>query len=215
VIKNVRAHQRAFLKQLKTRKESVLYQIQGVEIIVNPTVFPPATDTKLSAAHILVGSNMRTLDLTTGSGIFSVIAGLQGASGIAVDINLKAVKNAQENFVKHSVNMQALQSDLFSNVPSEKFDQIFANGPLFEGRVNDPLDYACYGAKKFVKILLSSVKTYLKPKGRLLLIQSEWSDLKHFNLTVKNNGLRSSLIAKRSSDDGKRMYRLYEVRSGI
>lgn len=102
-------------------------------------------------------------------------------------------------------------SNLFSNVANEQFDQIFANGPLFEGKINDPLDYACYGAKIFVKNLLSSVKTYLKPNGKLLLIQSEWSDLKYLDSTINSNGLKSNLIAKKVSDDGKRTYRLYEI----
>lgn len=211
-LQNVRRHQRAFLDQLKIRKKPVVYTIQGIEMIVNPGVFPPATDTKLLASHIQVKSGMRTLDLTTGSGIFSVIAGLQGATGVAIDINPQAVKNAKENFLKHHVNMQALESDLFSNVAKEQFDQIFANGPLFEGRINDPLDYACYGARVFVKRLLSSVKIYLKPNGKLFLIQSEWSDLKHLGSTIKSNGLRSNLIAKKVSDDDKRTYRLYEIK---
>lgn len=210
-IQDVRNHQHAFLDQLKARRKPVVYTIQGIEIIVNPGVFPPATDTKLLASHIQVRPNIRTLDLTTGSGVFSVIAGLQGATGVAVDINPQAVRNAKENFLKHNVNMQALQSDLFSNVAKEQFDQIFTNGPLFEGRINDPLDYACYGAKNFVKNLLSSVKTYLKPNGKLLLIQSEWSDLNHLDSVIKSNYLKSNLIAKKVSDDGKRTYRLYEI----
>lgn len=134
---DVRIHQRAFLAQSKFRLKPVLYKVQGVEIMVNPGVFPPATDTKLLAAHIKVIPGARTLDLTTRSGVFSVIAGLQGATGIAVDINPQAVKNAKENFLKHNVNMQALESDLFSNVVEEQFDQIFANGPIFEGRISD------------------------------------------------------------------------------
>lgn len=210
-IQDVKVHQRAFLDQLKVRQEPVLYNVQGVEIIVNPGVFPPATDTKLLASHIKVKPGIRTLDLTTGSGVFSVIAGLQGATGVAVDINPQAVENAEENFLKHKINIQALQSDLFSNIEKEQFDQIFANGPLSEGKINDPLDYACYGAKTFVKSLLSSVKTYLKPNGKLLLIQSEWSDLNYLDSTIKSNGLKSNLIATRTSDDGKRTYRLYKI----
>lgn len=210
-LQNVRRHQRAFLAQLKTRQEPTVYTIQGVEIIVNPGVFPPATDTKLLASHIKVKPGMRTLDLTTGSGVFSVIVGLQGATGITVDINPKAVKNAKENFLKHKVKIHALESDLFGNVAEEKFDQIFANGPFFEGRINDPLDYACYGARSFIERLLSKLRTYLKTNGKLLLIQSEWSDLKYLDSNIKSNGLKSNLIAKKVSDDGKRTYRLYEI----
>ena len=75
-LKKIRDHQKAFLKKTKARKESLAFFIEGVNIIVNPGVFPPATDTKLLASHIHITPGERILDLTTGSGIFSIIAGL-------------------------------------------------------------------------------------------------------------------------------------------
>lgn len=151
------------------------------------------------------------MDLTTGSGVFSIIAGLQGASGIAVDINPKAVKNAQENCLKYGVNIQVIQSDLFDKVPKEQFDYIFVNGPFFEGNIKDPLDYACYGARDFIERLFSEVKAYLKQRGRVLIVLSAGSDLKHFQETVRKNKLISNLISTKNSDDDQRIYYLYEV----
>lgn len=210
-LETIRVHQRAFLEKEKARKEPAIYTIRGVKIIVNPGVFPPATDTKLLAAHIHTSPLERTLDLTTGSGVFSVIAGFQGATGIAVDVNPTAVENAAENFARTGVRMQAIQSDLFTNVPDERFDQMFANGPFFEGDITDPLDYACYGARRFIEGLFSGVRMRLKYTGRLLIVMSEWSDLKHFDETARHNHLLTRVIATRSSDDGERTYRLYEV----
>lgn len=211
-IEEIRAHQRAFLDQVKARKEPVSYTIEGVDIKVNPGVFPPATDTKLLAAHIHVGSGVRTLDLTTGSGIFSVLAGLQGATGVAVDINPQAVKNAAENFRRYGLRMQALESDLFQRVPEEQFDQLFVNGPFSEGDITDSLDYACYGARVFISKLFSNVKPYLKPDGKVLMVLAEWSDVEYLESTIGNNALKYDLVAKRFSDDGQRAYRLYEIR---
>lgn len=210
-IEKIMAHQRAFLEKEKLRKIPSFYTIQGLELKVNPGVFPPATDTRLLAANIHVTSVTRTLDLTTGSGIFSVIAGLQGASGIAVDINPDAVKNAGENFLKYGIKMQAVQSDLFEKVPNEQFDQIFVNGPFFEGGINDPLDNACYGARTFLEKLFSGTRTKLKPLGKMLIVLSEWSDLEYFEETVRKYSLKSFLRDTRKSDDGERKYRLYEI----
>lgn len=210
-IDTIRAHQRSFLEQVKSRKEPTPYTIGGVEIIVNPGVFPPATDTKLLASHIRVTPQDRTLDITSGAGTFSVIAGLQGASGIAIDINLAAVRNSEENFKKFGVNMKAIQSDLFQNVPHELFDFIFANGPFFEGDISDPLDYACYGARSFTERLLPEVKMRLKPTGKLLMIVSEYSDLEHLASTIELANLTHSLVDTRQSDDGKRGYNLYAI----
>lgn len=210
-IESIRAHQQKFLEQVKARKDPLSYKIEGLEIVVNPGVFPPATDTRLLAANIQVSPGQRTLDLTSGSGTFSIIAGLQGATGIAVDINAAAVINSAENFQRHGVAMQALQSDLFEKVPDEKFDQIFANGPFFDGDISDPLDYACYGARKFIDDLLSGTPSRLKPEGKLLIVLSAWSDLEHFKEAAKRNGLETQLTATRMSTDNEREYQLYEL----
>lgn len=211
-IETIRNHQRAFLDQIKSRKGPAVYTVEGVEIKVNPGVFPPATDTRLLASHIKTKPGERTLDLTTGAGVFSVIAGLQGATGIAVDINPVAVENARENFSKRNVQIRAIQSNLFESVPEEQFDQIFANGPFFEGEIIDPLDYACYGAKAFIEGLFSGIRSKLKTNGRLLIVMSAWSGLQYFEDTIKRNNLLSTLTATRSSDDRERKYNLYEVK---
>lgn len=210
-IKAIKTHQEIFLRQLKERTEPVNYLIEGIEIKVNPGVFPPATDTKLLAAHINIRHRERTLDLTTGSGVISVIAGLKGATGIAVDINPAAIENAKENFKKYRVQMKAIQSDLFKNVPDEQFDQIFTNGPFFEGEIIEPLDRACYGAKAFIEALFSGLRAKLKQNSKLLIVMPEWTDLDHFVKTARQNSFKSTILDTKTSDDGERKYRLYEV----
>lgn len=211
-VQNIRKHQKAFLDTAKARKEPIDFVIEGIKITVHPNVFSPATDTKLLVANIYTKKGERILDLTTGSGVAAVAAGLQGASGLAIDINSDAVKNANQNFKKHNVNMRAIQSNLFENVSTQQFDQIFANGPFFEGDIIDPMDYACYGAEAFIEGLFSGVKTYIKKDGKLLIVMAAWSNLKHFEETAKSNGLSTRLLASRKSDDGERTYNLYEVR---
>lgn len=208
----IKKHQEIFLDRAKARKAPVSFSIEGINVVVNPGVFPPATDTKLLVANIHTKKGERIIDLTTGSGSAAIAAGLQGASGLAVDINPEAVKNANQNFKKHNVKIEAIESNLFERVPPEKFDQMFANGPFFEGDITDPMDYACYGARTFIEGLFSGVKKYLKENGKLLIVMSAWSDLEHFEKTVSNNRLTTALITTRKSDDEKRTYNLYEVR---
>ena len=211
-VKDIRKHQKAFLDKAKARKEPVIFTVEDLEVIVNPNVFSPATDTKLLVANIHTKKGERILDLTTGSGSAAIAAGLQGASGLAVDINPDAVKNANQNFKRHNIQMRAIESNLFENVPTEQFDQIFANGPFFEGDITDPMDYACYGARSFIEGLFSGVRKHLKKDGKLLIVMTALSDLEHFEKTAQNNGLKVSLISTRKSDDGERTYNLYEVK---
>ncbi|HEY4510034.1 MAG TPA: methyltransferase [Candidatus Paceibacterota bacterium] len=213
-MENVRAHQRAFLEALQAKTEPYRVQIKGIELVVDPGVFPPTTDSRLLADYIVVSAGENVLDLTTGCGTISVIAGLQGASGIAVDINPKAVENADKNFKRFRLPMVAMQSDLFSNVPREEFDLIVANGPYleFEGEIGDPLEYAFYGAHRFVTSLFSAAPDYLKDNGRLLVPFAEWGELKFFEDTAKACRFSFKVLGKRTSDDGQRIYRLYELR---
>ena len=211
-VEDIRKHQRAFLEETKARKEPVIFNVEGIEVIVNPHVFPPATDTKLLITNIHTKKGERIIDLTTGSGSAAIAAGLQGASGLAIDINPDAVENANQNFIRHNVQMEAIKSNLFENVPNEKFDQMFANGPFFEGDITDPMNYACYGARAFIEGLFSGVKKYLKKDGKLLIVMTVWSHLNHFEKTALKNGLKTSLIATRKSDDGERTYNLHEVK---
>lgn len=108
--------------------------------------------------------------------------------------------------------MMAIKSDLFERVRSERFDQIYANGPFIEGNIQEPLDYACYGAKTFIEKIFRDIRKYLKTNGKLLIVIATWADLEHFKMTAKDNKLSTSLIDTKQSSDKKRTYNLYEVR---
>jgi release factor glutamine methyltransferase len=207
----IKKHQEAFLFKAKARTEPISISIQGIKAAVNPGVFPPATDTKLLISNIDVSEEDRIIDITTGSGTVAIIAGLQGASGYAVDINPKAVENARQNIEHYNVDIKVIESNLFSDVPEEKFNFIFANGPFFEGKIKDPMDYACYGARLFVENLLKQVSQRLKPKGKLLIVMSAWAELDHLEAEAKKNGLSFEITNRRKSDDGEREYLLYEI----
>ena len=204
-------HQEAFLAKAKARTEPLFFTIEDVELKVNPGVFLPATDTKLLASHINPKSGDRILDLTTGAGFSAVIAGLRGASGYAIDINKAAIQNALENITKYKVDVKPLISNLFEKVPPEKFDQIYVNGPFFEGKIIDPLDYACYGAKFFYNALFKQLSLFLKPTGKALIVFSQSGDVFFLENEMKKNALNFLITDTRKSEDKLRTYLLYEV----
>src|SRR3990167_2051169 len=205
-----RNHQKIFLQGLKDKKEPYLVNVQGVDITVHPGVFPPVTDSQLLASHISVSSGTKVLDLTTGSGVFAVIAGIQGAKGLAADINPAAVVNAKENFERFGVGFKALQSDLFNNVHGGGFDLITVNGPYTEGKVIDPLEHAFYGARRFLTRLFSEASEYLDPEGKMLITFAEWGEVDFLEKTASRNNFTLKFLDKKFSDN-KRVYRLYEA----
>jgi methylase of polypeptide subunit release factors len=210
--KKVRANQKIFLKSLLAKKEPYIEFVNKVPVTIFPGVFPPATDTRLLAKHIRITPKCnKVLDLTTGSGSLALIAGLQGATGLACDINPLAVKNANFNFNKNKVKLKAIKSDLYKRVPKGKYDLVIANGPYIEGDIKHPLEYAFFGASKFLSSLFKDLNKYLKPEGVLLITIAEWGDVGFFNSQVKEYGYKAEILGRMTSKDGERKYRLYRI----
>lgn len=210
---NAKKHQEEYTKSLSNRNSSEVYEIQGVECSVRPKVFPPASDTRLLAKHIKVKVGENLLELTCGSGILSIIAAKQGAKVTAIDINKDAIENAKENFSKHKVKVTTIVSDLFSNVPHQKFDYILVNGPYFEGKVTKDLEYASLDVKKFLTKLLVNLPEYLNKKGKLLITFAEFGEHAYFIDSINKYGFKYYLVDFILSSDKKRRYNLYCVQT--
>lgn len=131
-----------------------LEEIDGVALVVLPEVFNPAvyrTGTLLARAvtswtpprH----SEIRVLDLGTGSGIGSVFAARRGFRAVAVDVNPEAVRCARINALLHHLEekIDVRQGDLFSPVAGERFDLVLFNPPFFRGEPAGDLDRAWRG----------------------------------------------------------------------
>jgi len=82
------------------------------------------------------------LEIGTGAGYMSVLAVLNGVSHVTcTDINNDALKNAEENVIKHNITDRVTikYSDVFSGLNSNnKFDMIFWNYPF--GHINKPVE---------------------------------------------------------------------------
>ncbi|MBI2021720.1 methyltransferase [Candidatus Daviesbacteria bacterium] len=206
------AHTEGYFSQIRTKTKPQTVTIAGVEIVVNPGVFMPATDSRLLADNIRVGLGTSFLDISTGCGLHAVVAGLRGGFGIATDINPEAVRNAQENFCRYKLRVMALESDMFDSIPAWNFELIMANGPFHEGEIKDRLDYARFGAARFHQGLLEGARTHLRRNGRLLIAFAQWADTACLMHQIENNGFQAQVIDRRSSEDGQRTYDLYEVR---
>lgn len=208
----LREHQRQFLAKLHGVKKARYISIEKIKIKVYPNVFPPATDSKLLARNLKNLKHLKVLDITTGSGVFAVVAGLRGARGLAVDINPYAVANAKENIKKSRVNFKATQSDLFSKVPKQKFDFILVNGPFSEGEPKHLLEYAMLGTKKFIANFFKNAKQYLKTSGKILMVYVGWSEKDFLEKNILSHGFRFSIVDSMFSKDKKRQYLLYEIK---
>ncbi len=162
----VRADQANFLNRLQAMTEPYEVDVEGIQLTLLPGVFPPTTDTRLLASHIHAKRGDRFLDLTCGSGALAVIAGLQGATGIANDLNPAAARNARENIGRHGVDFEVTEGDLYTNVPEGTFDCIVSNGPYIEGDIQDPLELAFLELGSMSSVYLKAPNLGSQPKAK-------------------------------------------------
>ena len=140
-------------------------------------VYEPAEDSWMMCNYL--PNNLGTvLEIGCGSGIISIHLAKKGNQVTSVDVNPKAVKATKYNAQKNDVEIEILQSDMFSAVSNRKFDTIVCNPPYLppSEKYNDPeLELAVEGGAnghEFTSFFLSNAKNFLNAQGSLFMIQS-------------------------------------------
>jgi release factor glutamine methyltransferase len=123
-------------------------EFMSLNFAVGPSVLIPRQDTEILVEYIMefVGQkeNVSILDIGTGSGCIAISLAhyIKGSRVLGVDISKDALelsrKNARSCGVEERITF--LESNLFENVPMQKFDVIVSNPPYIPNRVIDTLD---------------------------------------------------------------------------
>ena len=168
-------------------------EFMGLEFKVNRHVLCPRQDTECLVEEVMryLHDGNRILDMCTGSGciLLSLLHYSNHCSGVGADISEEALKVASEN-VKSIADMkrpnpwdektvELIHSDLFSNVPKEKFDIIVSNPPYIassviptlmeEVREHEPMS-ALDGMEDglfFYRKIVAESRNYLTKEGML------------------------------------------------
>jgi release factor glutamine methyltransferase len=109
----------------------------GHEFFVNENVLIPRHETEILVEKAVENSPCaapRILDLCTGSGcvLLSVLAELEGAAGVGVDISGGALEVAEKNADRHKLSGRAefVRGDVLSGMPvTGGFDMVLCNPP--------------------------------------------------------------------------------------
>lgn len=160
----------------------------GLEFEVNENVLIPRPETEIlveAAIEILrEKENPYFCDVGTGSGCIpiSILANLENAKAVAVDISSDALAVAKKNAEKHQVSerIEFYESDVFAVFQNPKFDLIVSNPPYIpnkdlpdlprEVREHEP-HVALFGGAlgtEIVERLLNDAPEFLIEKGYLL-----------------------------------------------
>ena len=168
-------------------------EFMGLEFKVNKHVLCPRQDTECLVEEVMryLHDGNRILDMCTGSGciLLSLLHYSNHCSGIGADISKEALTVAAENTEIIAAmkrpnpwdekTVELIHSDLFSNVPEEKFDIIVSNPPYIasaviptlmeEVRVHEPMS-ALDGMEDglfFYRKIVAESRNYLVKEGML------------------------------------------------
>jgi release factor glutamine methyltransferase len=137
-------------------------------------IYSPGEDTflMLDALSNIPIEKKTVLDIGTGSGILGLFAALRGAAVTIADISEEALTHASEAAQKLGVSLQAVRSDLFSDIKG-RFDLVLFNPPyLPSSRLEDTaVDGGKEGAS-LTRRFLKKLPTHLNRDGCALLLLS-------------------------------------------
>ncbi len=175
------------------------------DIILNTdNVYEPAEDS-IMLADIVSSCDLagkKVLDMGTGSGLLAIVASAKHAIVTASDIDSNAVDTAHKNSLVNKVDIDVIESDMFSNITG-KFDVIMFNSPYLPSDEIDKyaekrIDYdGGKNGRDIIRIFLEQVKEYLNEKGRVLLLISSLTDEKELIKMLENNGFQNCVICRK------------------
>lgn len=174
-----------------------LQEFMGLNFYVDENVLIPQPDTEILVEQALEkirsieNKKIQVLDLCTGSGAIAIsianqlqtiaqIMQVKEYQILATDISDKALEVARKNATQNQVQIQFLQSDMFSNLKGMEFDIIISNPPYIETNIIETLSkevkqeprIALDGGEdglKFYREILENAKQYLKKDGYVLV----------------------------------------------
>lgn len=160
----------------------------NLKFYVDENVLIPQPDTEVLVETALteVDKTIKILDLCTGSGAIAValehFLEEKEVEIVATDISEKALEIAKKNAISNNANtkIKFIQSDLFAQIPKQKFDLIVSNPPYIETETIKTLSKEVQHEPKialdggedglaFYRRIAKEAFDYLEDGGKLLL----------------------------------------------
>ena len=191
------------------------YKYEDISIKVMPGVFHPGLffSTKILLKYLrdknLNGNTL--LELGAGTGLISVFCAKKEAMVSATDINSKAIQNIKDNSSNNSVSINIIQSNLFDEIPEQKFDWIIINPPYYPKDPRNEYEQAwfCGSNFQFFIKLFDQLELYSDKSSNTIIILSEDCDIKRILKIAENKSFTFDvIIRKRKWGEWNYLYRI-------
>ncbi len=181
------------------RKERI-YRYGDIRLRIPPGVFHPgffhSTKILLEYLHTIDLKNKTLLEPGCGSGLISIRAAKQGAIVTAGDISRTAVEALKENTVANGVSIRIIHSDLFENIPQQRFDWIVINPPFYRGKPQSEADYAWYAGEEleYYSKLMNGIRKFDSDGMNAIIILGEDSPATEISKIAAKEGVEMACI---------------------
>lgn len=166
-----------YLREVRKYQKKTV-EINGKEFIALKNVYETGPDTELMAESVDISPKQTFVEIGCGTGAVCLILGEKAKSGLGVDINPDAVKNAKLNKKRmKSKNVAFKLSNVFDSVES-KFDIVICNPPYSPYKPKDEVDMMFWDENDAMKKkFFRQVGKHLKPGGFVYFGYADFADI--------------------------------------
>ncbi|HEY1871631.1 MAG TPA: HemK2/MTQ2 family protein methyltransferase [Chitinophagaceae bacterium] len=168
---------------IKYLSKTRTYHYKDIRLQIPSSVFHPgfffSTHLLLKQIKDLSLKNKMFLEPGAGSGLLSIYAAKQGANVTATDINPLAVECIKQNALQNNAEIDVIESDLFNNIPPQKFDVIVINPPYYKKTPESFADYAwnCGANGEYFQKLFYRLNDYIHAETKILMVLCDGCDI--------------------------------------
>jgi release factor glutamine methyltransferase len=176
-----------------------------MQLEISPEVFHPgfffSTQVLLNYINQLPLQQKTLLELGCGSGLIAMVGAEKGAIVTASDISPAAVAFLKKNCIRNNLQLNILESDMFTDIPQMKYDIIAINPPYYK---KDPVtmkDHAwfCGTQGEYFERLFTSLHRYIHAGTETLMILFDGSDMNMIHgFAAANNFVLNCVQSKKN-----------------
>ena len=184
-----------------------MFEYKDVKLKFSKDVYEPDDDSFLIVDNLdklSIGEYDTVLEVGVGCGVLSLFMAKIAKNVTGVDINHYAVELSKKNAELNNIsNVSFFESDLFEKIDNKfKYDMIIFNLPYVptEEIIDEPLAKAWDGGvdgRKVTDRFLKKAINYLKPNGRICVLDSSLSNHKKTIKFLEKNGFDVKIITEK------------------